>query len=49
MIQEKQKEISTKTVILAVLLYSFLTNIKDVKNGFLDGWNAIKVEAKNPR
>lgn len=44
MILEKLDKISTKTFIAIVLLYSLLTNLKDLKNGFLDGWNAVTIE-----
>ena len=40
----KPKEIKTKTIILIALLYSFLTNLSDVKKGFIDGWNSVKIE-----
>ena len=40
----KSKEIKTKTVILFALLYSLLTNLGDVKQGFIDGFNLVKGE-----
>lgn len=46
MTQPIQKRISTMLVILAALLYSLLTNIKDVKQGFIDGWNSVETEVR---
>lgn len=44
MITKKLKEIKNKTIILIALLYSFFTNLSDVKKGFIGGWNSIKIE-----
>jgi hypothetical protein len=44
MITRKPKEIKTKILIFIVSFYTFLTNLKDVKEGFNAGWNSLKVE-----
>ena len=41
---KESKEIKTKTVIVLALLYSLLTNLGDVKQGFVDGFNSEKDE-----
>ncbi len=34
------KKIKTKTLVLIIVLYTFFTNLSDIKNGLADGWNA---------
>jgi hypothetical protein len=41
MIQQNHKIFSTKTIVLASLLYSLLTNLADVKQGLIDGWYSL--------
>jgi hypothetical protein len=37
-------EIKTRTVVFLILFYTLLTNLSDVRNGFIRGWNAISSE-----
>ncbi len=39
-----EKKISIQAIIIIVVLITFLTNLKDVKQGFFDGWNEQKKE-----
>ena len=40
----KPQKIKRSTIVLMILLYTFFTNLSDVKNGVIDGWNSIKYE-----
>jgi hypothetical protein len=40
---KRPKNIKTKTIVLVVLFYTLLTNLEDVRDGFLKGWNSINI------
>jgi hypothetical protein len=37
----KPVKIKVRTLILAILLYTFATNLRDVRDGLVKGWTAI--------
>jgi hypothetical protein len=39
------KVVTLKRFYALVILYSFFTNMGDVKKGFYEGWNSMKTEA----
>ena len=39
----KPEAIKTRTIVLVIVLYTLLTNLSDVKTGFIAGWNAVKI------
>lgn len=43
----KHPEIKTRTIVMIVIMYTLITNLGDLKNGLIAGWNAAGITAQS--
>jgi len=39
-----KRKIKTSTIVLVIVVYTFLNGLLDFKNGLVKGWNSVKYE-----